>query len=106
MDLCRLHTSARKLNAGGKYPLFLNLWALFGLSRLTSALVHGELGMVAQAIWFLLGVPLLYFDMLPRLLRGKRLPTDHRGVAFEHVDPVRCFPAPGACGNRQLLRRF
>lgn len=47
------------------------LWVLFALAAVAASIFHGEREGQLQAVWLLLGIPLLLFNMLPLLLGNR-----------------------------------
>jgi len=45
-------------------------WILFSFASILSSIAHSEVREIANSLWFLFGVPLIFFVLLPRLIRN------------------------------------
>ena len=96
-------TSSYRLNKRGL--LFLSIWIPYGLTALTSAVVNRE--SMLDSVWLCVGVPVIFFTLLPRILREHANRITALALVIGHVPyivasvlshPIR-YPYRGVMGN-------
>ncbi|MGB8698003.1 MAG: O-antigen ligase family protein [Thermosynechococcaceae cyanobacterium] len=93
-------------------PLLLWIWLCFGGLALLSGLINENIKALSDGIWFLLGVPILFFYVLPRALAQPMESTMAWGLILGHLpfgiislvqSPPTTFPYTGIFSNSNQL---
>jgi O-Antigen ligase len=77
------------------FPLLLLVWLCFGSTALLSGLIHENVKALTDGAWFLVGVPSLFFYMLPRALGRSISSATAWGLALGHCPYLVCSLAQG-----------